>query len=262
MIESSKNKIIKQINSLKIKKHRDEQGLFIAEGLKFVNEIPDSWNVDFIAVSETFSKTNDSFMRKFKNTDSVYIIEDKLFDTVSDTKAPQGVLAVCHQKKFDLNLIMNNNNNFFIILDGLSDPGNLGTIIRTADACCCNAVFLSKGCVDIYNNKVLRSTMGSVFHVPIFTEIDLSSLFTLLKSKNISIVSTHLKGSLNIYEFNFKNSVAIVIGNEANGISENTVSCSDVLLKIPMPGKAESLNASVAASVIMYEALRQRLYLQ
>ena len=139
------------------------------------------------------------------------------------------------------------------------DPGNLGTVIRTADACGADAVFLSKGSVDLYNPKVLRATMGSLFHVPVFQNIDLHALSEKMQAKQIPLYAAHLKGDRYPYALPLQDACAFLIGNEARGLSEDAAALCDAWVKIPMPGQAESLNASVAAGVLLYEVVRQRL---
>ncbi len=252
------NKISKQIKSLKERKHRDETGLFVSEGLRFVNEIPKDFEVEYYAFSESFSKDNS--LDIYEKRAECYIFDDKTFKDISDTNNPQGIIAVCRKKLFDIKkLIEENDKGLYIITEELNDPGNLGTIIRTADACGADGVFLSKGSVDLYNSKVLRSTMGSVFHVPIITDIDIKQCVEMFKQNRITLYAAHLKGVKTPYECDLKQTAAFVIGNEARGLSEETAKMCDTLIKIPMPGKAESLNASVAAAVLMYEAVRQRL---
>ena len=259
MTQKGTNKIYKQIKALKERKHRDKEGLFIAEGLRFVNEIPYDWNIEYYAFSESFAEYND--LTLYEKRSGSYIFEDRLFKEFSETNSPQGILAVCVQKKHIFeDIIEKNKNGLFVIAEELNDPGNLGTIIRTADACAVDAVFLSKGSVDLYNGKVLRSTMGSVFHVPVLVEIDMENCIDKFKKAGITLYAAHLHGTKTPYECSLKEPSAFVIGNEARGLTENTSSKCDCLIKIPMPGMAESLNASVAAAVLMYEAVRQRLY--
>ena len=258
MIQTGTNKISKHIKSLRERKHRDETGLFVAEGLRFVNEIPLDYEVEYYAFSENFCKDNDTNM--YENRAECYIFDDKTFKDFSDTNNPQGIIAVCQKKNFDIKkLLENSKNGLFIIAEELNDPGNLGTIVRTADACGADGVFLSKGSVDLYNSKVLRSTMGSIFHVPVVTDIEIEQCMEIFKQNSITLYAAHLKGVKTPYQCDLKQSTAFVIGNEARGLSEKTAQKCDILIKIPMPGKAESLNASVAAAVLMYEAVRQRI---
>ena len=154
---------------------------------------------------------------------------------------------------------INKKNHFFILLERISDPGNLGTLIRTADAAGADCVFLSKGCVDLYNSKVIRSSMGSIFHLPVVINSEFDVLIENLKSKNINILAAHLKGKKTLYDINLTNGIGILIGNEANGLSDEISEKSTELIKIPMPGNAESMNVSVAGSIFIYEAVRQRI---
>jgi len=164
MIESIQNKHIKWLIALqKNRKNREKEKLFIAEGIKIIEEIPADWEIINLFVSSSFIREHHSFIKDIK-IDKKNIIEvaDKVFNAISDTVTPQGILAVCRQKIFSLEDILSVKNGFFIILEEIQDPGNLGTIIRTADAAGADAIFLTKGSVDLYNPKVIRSTMGSI----------------------------------------------------------------------------------------------------
>ena len=156
IIESNQNKIIKEVNSLKAKKERDKTGLFILEGKRLVDEIPNSWEIKYLLKAESYSEDI--------NFENVYTVKDSLFEKISETVNPQGILAVCHIKEFDVTNVDYSNSPFFVVLENVTDPGNMGTLIRTADAAGADGIFLSKGCVDIYNPKVIRATMGSIFH--------------------------------------------------------------------------------------------------
>ncbi|MGN1318027.1 MAG: TrmH family RNA methyltransferase [Lachnospirales bacterium] len=240
-IKSEKNKIIKEINSLKLRKNRDKLGLFIVEGERLTKEAKDY--ILYTVAEESYKG----------NIKADYIVSDLLFSKICDTVTPQGIMAVCKKLEYKLE---KKENPLYICLENLQDPGNLGTIIRTADAAGADGVFLSKGCVDIYNPKVVRGAMGSLFHIPIFTNYD---LYNIIEDENIISVAAHLKGNKTPYEINMKKGVAILIGNEGNGLSDEISKKAKELCKIPMIGKAESMNASVAASIMIYEAVRQRL---
>ncbi len=245
----------KKVKALKMKKIRDKEGLFVCEGLRFVSEIPREWEIEFYAADENFCQKEE--MKKFENRADVYVFGNKDFADMSDTENPQGILAICRKKKFSLEEIASKGG-FFVLCEELNDPGNLGTIIRTADAAAADAVVLSKGSVDVYNGKVLRSTMGSVFHIPVITDVNIEEAVETLKKNGIKIYAAHLKGTKTPYEFDLREKTAYLIGNEANGLKEKTASLADSYVKIPMPGKSESLNASVAAALLMYETVRQR----
>ncbi|WP_066504256.1 23S rRNA (guanosine(2251)-2'-O)-methyltransferase RlmB [Abyssisolibacter fermentans] len=262
IISSPTNKFIKQINLLKKRKERWKEQKFIVEGLRSVREaVTGEAQINYILYSEQLIDKIDGIElldlcknKKYK----IYEIENKLMKYITDTENPQGIIAVV-----DFNIIINdvnltNKNNFIVILDRLQDPGNMGSIIRTADAFGANTVILTKGCVDIFNPKTIRSTMGSIFHIDIAYFENNQNLFNKLKENNIKIMSTALDTDLSCYDVDFKEDFAIVIGNEASGVSKELFSISDYKINIPMQGKAESLNAAIASGILMYEASRQR----
>ena len=198
-IESRDNKWIKRLNGLKIKKNRDKEGLFIAEGLRFIREIPKNWEVLAYAVSDAFAAEND--LSLYEEKAEVLCLTDALFAAVCDTENPQGILAVCKKLDWDADAVLAKKTPFLLLAEELNDPGNLGTVIRTADACGADAVFISKGSVDLYNPKVLRATMGSLFHVPVFQNIDLHALSEKMQAKQIPLYAAHLKGNRYPYAF-------------------------------------------------------------
>ena len=256
-IESSQNKLLKEMKSLGLRKNRDKLVLFVAEGVRFVSEIPDDWNVRYYIASESFLNENDT--ETYERRAVVYCIADEMFSALSDTESPQGILAVCEKRTDGYAAHFACENPFFLVCENLQDPGNLGAIIRTADACGVDAVFLSKGTVDVYNPKVLRATMGSIFHLPIVEGIVLSELTKKFKEKNISLYAAHLSGEILPYDLPLREGCAFLVGNEGHGLTGDAVDLCERLVKIPMPGQAESLNAAVAAGILMYEVLRQRL---
>lgn len=262
-ITSVKNPLVKEVKSLKIKKYRESKGLFFIEGFRFVEEaIKGQEEIEKIFISEQFVRTKnpdtESLLEQIRlQKYETVLLSDRVFKEVSDTNNPQGILAVLRVKKRSLNEIISTDN-FFILLDSIQDPGNMGTIIRTADAAAFTGVIVSKGCVDVYNPKVLRSTMGSIFHIPVVLSESLPDTINYLKTKGIKVYAAHLNGKVNYFETRMESDTAILIGNEANGLSNEISSCATSMVKIPMPGKSESLNASVAAAILMYECVRQR----
>lgn len=251
IIESNQNKIIKEVNSLKAKKERDKTGLFILEGKRLVDEIPNSWEIKYLLKAESYSEDI--------NFEKVYTVKDSLFEKISETVNPQGILAVCHIKEFDVTNVDYSNSPFFVVLENVTDPGNMGTLIRTADAAGADVIFLSKGCVDIYNPKVIRATMGSIFHLPIYRNLNLMDLMEDFKNNNVKTLAAHLKGTSTPYKVDMTTACAVIIGNEANGLSDEISEMASDLVKIPMPGKAESMNAGIAGGILIYEAVRQRI---
>lgn len=251
-IDSNQNKIIKEINSLKSKKDRDKKGLFLLEGERLISEISNEWNIKYTVTAESYKGKKDIVTEN-------YVISDSLFEKISDTVNPQGILAVCAVKEYNLEDLNLSENPLIIILENVMDPGNMGTIIRTADAAGADGIVLTKGCVDIYNPKVIRATMGSIFHLPIYRNADGIEFVKKLNKNNIITIGAHLKGNIAPYSVNMKKGIGIIIGNEANGLSNNISNEAAALVRIPMPGKAESMNAGIAAGILIYEAVRQRL---
>ena len=246
-IESIHNDIVKLVTSLKEKKNRDEKSLFVVEGFKQVSEIPKEWKIKFVIVTE-----------KYKDfvADKKYITTEKIFKKISDTKTPQEILAVVEKKIFDINKILSKKG-FFVVIDTLQDPGNIGTIIRTAESFGCKGIFVSKNSVDIYGDKVVRSTMGAIFNIPIVQDCDIVPLIELMKQKRINTCAFSLDTDNVISDFKFENNTAIIIGNESKGINKNILDAVDNKIKIDMFGKSQSLNASVACSIAIYEVSKQ-----
>ena len=260
IITSVSNKIIKFTASLKEKKYREESGCFIIEGEKFSKEMPDDWNVRYFLLSESFAQKHGSDW--YKNRAETYVADNKSFNKAADADAPQGVLAVCEKKECSIELFLQNNSKnglFLVALSEVSDPGNVGTIIRTADASGANGVILSKNCADVYNPKTLRSTAGSIFHLPIIHCDNFTKMIKTLNNSGIMTVAADVRSKKYPYSIDFTKKCCIIIGNEAKGLSAETVELCSETVKVPMFGSAESLNANVAASVLIYEAVRQRI---
>ncbi|MGE4385375.1 MAG: TrmH family RNA methyltransferase [Endomicrobiaceae bacterium] len=248
-IESAHNKIIKQIFSLHDKKSRDEQSLFIVEGYKQVKCIPSDWHIEYIIRTEKYKDTDFNSPVKYSTTDAI-------FKKISETETPQGILAVVKKQKNNL-LDALNEKGIFILIDSLQDPGNLGSIIRTAEAYNCRGLFLSANTADPFSGKVVRSSMGSIFRVPVFQENDLIYIIKKIRDKNIKTYALSLQTDNNLGNISFNESAAVIVGNEANGISPDILKNADELVKIEMPGKTQSLNAAIACSIAVYEIFKQ-----
>lgn len=263
VIKSNQNPLIKEVKSLKQKKNRDEQKLFFIEGERFVEEaVKVKVKIDKIFISEDYFANNSHryFCDKLEKLGyQIILVTDKLFDEISDTENPQGILAVIKVMEANFDDIYSSPDSFIIILDSIQDPGNFGTIIRTADAAGATGIIYSKGCVDLYNPKVLRGTMGSIFHLPVIYCDSLTEAIIEIKEKGIKVYAAHLDAKVDYFNVSMQDKTAIIIGNEANGIKDEVAALADILIKIPMPGKSESLNASVAAGLMMYEVVRQRI---
>ena len=266
MIESNKNATVRFIKSLSKRKSREESGCFFLEGLRGVcDAVSAGAKLRHLVVSESFlnsalmdeiAKLKDSAV-DFSAESVLFPVSDSVFSYISETEAPQGIGAVIYMS--ESGKLRGNN---LLLLENLQDPGNMGTIIRTADAAGFDGIICMKGCVDIYNSKVLRSTVGSLFHIPIIrrdrSSDSVASVVDELKSSGYTVYAAHPRGGVSLFDEPFTDKNVIVIGNEANGITDEMLSACDKTVTIPMPGKSESLNASVAAALMMYETVRKR----
>ena len=245
------NNQIKELTALRDKsKARREAGLYIVEGPKMCEEAPANMVVNTF-VTQKCVESNKTWLvnRKYE------VVEERIFEKLSDTKTPQGILSVVRQPKYELSDILREGN-LYVILEDIQDPGNMGTIVRTAEGAGVAGIIMTKGCVDIYNPKTIRSTMGSVYRVPFVYVEDIAEAIAQIKAAGISIYAAHLKGEKYYDDINYGRA-AFLIGNEGNGLKDDTAALADTYIKIPMSGKVESLNAAVATSILMYEHSRQ-----
>ncbi len=267
MISSISNSQIKNLIQLQTKASaRKKQKLFVVEGLRIFLEIPSERIVqvyiseDVLRDGDFIKKVKDKIVSAGKKYSHICIeVASNVFKSVSDTVTPQGVIAVVSMDNADEKYMLDKvlckkEKETVLILDNLRDPGNMGTIIRTAEGAGISAIIMSKESVDIYNPKVTRSTMGSIFRVPIFTSENLPELVDKLKENGFKVFAGHLNGEDYDKHPDFFGKVGIIIGNEANGISKEVADKADKLIRIPMSGQVESLNAAVAAAILMYEA--------
>lgn len=256
MITSSSNTQVKNIIQLNQKaKARREQGLFVAEGKKMFQEAPAEW-VSKVYVSETLS--GDAELMEKVQAFPYEIVADSVFRQMSDTQTPQGILTVLKKPSYTIEDILNGENPLVMVLEDLQDPGNAGTIFRTGEGAGVSGVLLTKTCVDISNPKVIRSTMGSIYRMPFLYVEDVVSLKQKFEEKKICSFAAHLKGKNSYDEECYRGGTAFFIGNEGKGLTEEAAESADCLIRIPMCGKVESLNAAMAAGILMYEAARQR----
>lgn len=245
-IESTANPFIKELKKLKNKSERYEKGLYIVEGENCVGEL-----VNFKPQLVECILFTDKYQGMFEGFKE-YVVSQRIMESLCDTKTPQGIVAVCRMESE-----FKKTSSVCVYLDNVKDPGNVGTIIRTADAAGVNTVILSKECADLYNSKTVRSTMGSMFHIDVVYEDEYLSKLKELKNEGYTVLTGSLQAQKSLYEYDFTNKTVICIGNEAHGISEELYGLGTYNIKIPMPGNAESLNAGVAGSIIIYEAVRQ-----
>ncbi len=248
MAEIPEKKKLREVRSLCDRSSvRRKTGLFVVEGERIFDEIPPE---DIIEVY-----MSDSYKKSHPNVQCDYIINDSEFHRLADTKNPQGILAVIRQKNYAVEDILEGE--LFIILDTIQDPGNLGTILRTAEAAGASAVIMNKGCTDIYSPKAVRSTMGSIFRVPFIYSDNLSEEILKIKRAGVKVYAAALKGR-SISELRIEKKRAFIIGNEGNGISEEILALADMEISIPMEGKVESLNAAISAAILMYYSLNEK----
>ena len=259
VISSKDNEIIKSVRKLKEKKYRDLENAYIIEGIKIIKEaIQEKANIKQIIMCENFTDNNDldkDTLYEIAKHNLIYVTE-KVFNLITDVKTPQGIIAVI--EKNNANTQIDYSQDIIIALDDLQDPGNLGTILRTVDSANLNQIILSKNSADPYNPKVVRSTMGGIFRVNIIETENLQETLKNMQKNNFKIMVTSLNTKNSIYDIDYTKKV-IVIGNEANGVSKAIQDMADEKVKIPMLGKTESLNASVATGIMIYEYVRRKV---
>lgn len=256
MITSTSNAKVKWLLKLQQKsKIREAEGLFIVEGLRMFEETPKN-RIREVYVSETFYEKYKDKLKIDKS--KVEIFSERVFAHVSDTKSPQGVLCVVERLDYTFEQIIEKRPAHILILEDVRDPGNVGTILRSAEGAGVTGILLSTNCVDMYNPKVIRSTMGSVYRVPFLYVEDLKETIMNLKKQNICIYATSLEGTEYYADEQYREDLAFMLGNEANGLLPETAKLADAQVKIPMQGEVESLNVAIAASIFMFEVCRQR----
>ena len=244
MITSVNNQTIKEISLLLKKgKERKKQDIFVAEGIRMFTEIPKKQMIKAF-VSESFLQTKED--RVLDGID-YEVVSDSVFKEISDTKTPQGILALVKQFHYTIEEILEKKPSHLLLLEDIQDPGNLGSILRAGEGAGITGVIMSKGTVDIYNPKVVRATMGAIYRVP----------FVYLEDLEKVIRQIQIDGA--VYDaIDYEGNIGILIGNEGNGLKKETVRLADACIRIPMEGKVESLNAGTAAAILMYEVYRQR----
>ncbi|MBE7050608.1 MAG: RNA methyltransferase [Ruminococcaceae bacterium] len=247
-IESSQNSIYKHIKKLQTKNGRSKNSQYLAEGVRAVGDaISNGADIEYVIIKKSFEISRDLSQCK------VYVMEDSLFDSLKTTVNSQGILAVINYEIFSSDSMNADEFETVIYLDSVTDPGNMGTIIRSSDALGADAIIISKGCVDIFNPKVVRSSMASILNIPIFTDENPKDTFGMFKSAGFEIVGTFPDAKENSRDTSYGEKVVLVMGNEANGISEDVERLCTKRVTIPMMGRAESLNVATAMSIMLYE---------
>lgn len=258
VISSKDNEIVKLVKKLKEKKYRDIENAYVIEGVKLLKEaIKEKIPIKQIIICDDCEKSeaiSKELMYEIAKYECTYVT-NKIFKYLSEVQAPQGILAIIEKNNKEGNV--NYSEDIIVALDDVQDPGNLGTILRTVDSVGIKQILISKGTVDAYNPKVVRSTMGAIFRVKIIECEDLEKSIKEARKHHYKVVITTPQAEKNIYDINYKKKI-IAIGNEANGVSNKIQSISDEKVKIPMLGKTESLNVSVATGIVLYEYVRQQ----
>ena len=256
VITSKDNEIVKEVKKLKEKKYRDQSNKFVIEGTRILADaINENADIDIIVICEECVKNIEKkMMYEIAKYNCIYVSE-QVFNTMTDVTNPQGILAVIKRKNDLANI--NYNEEIIVVLDGIQDPGNLGTILRTIDSANLKQVVVSKQTADCYNPKVVRSTMGGIFRVNVIQSENLVKDLKTMQDNGFEIVVTSLNTETSVYGIDYTKKV-IVIGNEANGVSKSVQDVANIKVKIPMLGKTESLNASVAAGIMIYEYVRKK----
>lgn len=266
IITSTSNSGVKMVKTLLAKaRARKQNNCFVAEGSRMVLETPEEL-LQEIYVSQSYLEkiqsdeigNESNIFGKFQN--KIHVVSDGVMKDMSDTQTPQGILAVIRCPEYDMNDLMDasGEKTFLLVLENVQDPGNLGTMFRTAEGAGATGIIMSKDTVDIYNPKTVRSTMGSLYRMPFVIVDNLCDEVEKLKSKGVKFYAAHLRGKDDYDRFDYTGSTGFFIGNEGNGLTDELSHLSDEYVKIPMSGEIESLNAAMAAGILMYETNRQR----
>ncbi len=260
MITSTSNAKVKRLVNLnKKRKLRDAEKVFPVEGVRMFREVPKERLLEIYVTENFFHKEEKLVREKAKEAcAAVEICADHVFEYVSDTKTPQGILCIVRQMEYRSEDLVSGKAPLLLVLDNIQDPGNLGTIVRTAEGAGVTGIIMSRDTVDIYNPKTIRSTMGSVYRMPFVYEEDLPEVLKRMNQLGIHTFAAHLEGACSYDAADYRKGCAFLIGNEGNGLRGSVVRCAGQYVKIPMCGQVESLNAAIAASILMFEAARQR----
>ena len=265
MITSTNNQQMKQVTLLlKKAKERKNSKTFVVEGPRMVVEASvERLKAVYVAESFENNKENTDILKELREkcskANAIYeVVADNVFKNVSDTQTPQGIMAVVSMPEYKLEDLLAGEQTHLLILESIQDPGNLGTMVRTGEGAGVTGVIMNKTTVDLFNPKTIRSTMGSIYRVPFYVTEDLAGTMKELQSKGISLYAAHLKGEHAYDEEDYTLGCGFLIGNEGNGLSDEIANLADTYIKIPMEGQVESLNAAISATLLMYEANRQR----
>ncbi|MFV9511134.1 TrmH family RNA methyltransferase [Tepidibacillus sp. LV47] len=259
IIQSVHNPKVKSWIRLKTKQGRNEQGLFLIEGIKNVEEVLQSGQEVVSIIYGEDKEIPDSWRTKMEQSKQpihLYQVSQHIIEKLAETKTPQGFFAIVKQELHTIETLLSHS--FLLLVDEIQDPGNLGTIIRSADAAGVEGIILGDGTVDPYNGKVIRSAMGSMFHLPI-VKASLDEVIPRLKESSFQVIGTSPYAKKAYFEMDYKQKTAILVGNEARGLAESRMEQVDQMVQIPFMGQAESLNVAIATSIILFERARQIL---
>ncbi len=263
-ISSYKNNKIKDLRSLYKKKYQNKKGQIVLEGVRIIEDaLAEGAKIKRVFyIKDLLEKNRTAKLIKQLKAENIELIAitEEICDRVSDVENSQGILAVVKRPEYELNDLLNQKEgSFLLIIDRLQDPGNLGTIIRTADAAGIDGIIMTKGTVNLYNQKVIRATMGSLFRIPAVSVDKLNQLKAFLTKQEVKLFATSLKGEKNYFAADYSGNVALIVGNEAHGVRDELITLADETIKIPLRGGAESLNAAIATAIVTYEGVKQRI---
>lgn len=255
-IQSKDNKTIKHIISLQQRKYRQKFGEYMVEGIRAVTDIGNKGYLRSILIRESKRSELEPLVQKGFTVSSIYVVQDPIFDKIEHSVNGQGILGIAKKCVNDLHSFIVEDG-LYVALDGVQDPGNLGTIIRTAVAADVKGIFLLKGTVDPYNEKCVRSTMSALCNIPIFEDVTLSEFYDFIKDNRIKTYVTSLDNAKPYHTISYAERTMVIFGNEGNGVSRNIIEMCDQAITIPMYGDIESLNVSIAAALCMYKVREQ-----
>lgn len=260
MISSTGNSQVKQVAALcKKAKFRRERGLFVVEGPRMFEELEKDRITQVYVTQKFLNDPAHHKMMEGMDVRKMEIVTEEVLKAMSDTQTPQGVTAVARQYEYTMKDLKNRGKEpLLMLLETIQDPGNLGTILRAGEGAGITGVVMNRETADIYNPKVIRSTMGSVFRVPFLYAEDLKGTLEELKKDGVRLYAAHLDGKNSYDQEDYRGAAGFLIGNEAKGLERETADMADAWVRIPMEGKVESLNAAVASALLMFEAARQR----
>ncbi len=264
MITSASNERIRRIAAAQKKvRERNKEDIFLVEGIKMVLEAPERDRLEVYASEGFLEKSGSQLPEPLRRglaeeRDGFFRVSDRAYAAMSDTQSPQGILCVVRQKHYTLEDLLKGPESLIMVLENLQDPGNVGTILRAGEGAGVTGTLLTRNSADLYNPKVIRSTMGSIYRQPFVYTEDLHGDLKRLKEAGVHMYAAHLKGRRSYDLENFSGPTAFLIGNESRGLTDETAALADTYVRIPMLGSVESLNAAVASSVLMFEAARQR----